>query len=461
MRISPLLLFFCITWSASSSAFSQNSQSADAKSSPSQDAVLSSLQAFPDVDALYRQANIDQAILALQAHLLQHENDPDYFNLLGVLSLRQKSYVSAASAFERVVLMQPGNAGAWMDLAIASAEAGNLTVASAYFDYIETTFTPPPGLLALINSYRQRIARGMKSQKSWQHNAELTAGIDTNANSGLQNSVIPVTLGQERVDLPLDPSFQARRDSFLQVGAGSRYQRRVGQQTLEFGFGARQRNYRTEHAFSNLDVTISAALQRNTRWGDAGLALNAEYYNLGGKGLLHNTRIATSLERLRGDCRIGLSAESEWRRYIAVTSLNANVLWLQAGAACDVMLARVPLQTTLIVRYGNDNPDGARAGGTTERKELIGQAGAPLFRNIRADVSLSLSHAQDQEGYSALLENAARRRIDRHNLRLWLTAPIADGADLSLSVENNRIDSNLMLFQQAGKSISLGLQKRF
>ncbi len=461
MRISSVVLTLACSAFSSLPAFAQTALMTERAAASSQDPIQLSLQAYPDVYALFQQARLEQAVIALKTHLPQHENDPDYFNLLGVLSLGQKAYAPAAAAFERVVLMQPDNAGAWMDLAVASAEAGNTVLALGYFDYIEETFAPPPAVGSIIARYRAQLSQRSKPAPAWRHLVEVQAGIDTNANSGLQNSAIPITLGDERIDLSLDPSFKARRDSYVQLAANSRYRGQLGPQGFDFSFGARQRSYRTEHAFSNLDLNANLAMQRPTALGDAGLAIQEEYFTLGGKSLLYNSRLVASLERPYRECRLGLSLEAEWRRYVSLMTLNANVLWAQTGVACDFGVARVPLQATAVIRYGVDKPGAARAGGITRRLEFISQLGMPLARGVRADLSFSFSNAQDDEGYSALLEQNAARRLDRRNIRLQFSSPLDSRTDLTFTAEDNKIASNLALFQQAGKTFSLGLQRKF
>lgn len=428
----------------------------------SQDTLQASLsQNYPDVYSLYQLGKMEQAITLMNSYLPQHENDTEYFNLLGSLYLGQRAYTLAAAAFERVVLMQPENAGAWMDLAVSLTESGNDATALSYFSYIEDTFAPPPALMELIARYRAKIRMHENLPSKWRHLVEMQAGVDTNANSGLQSSAIPITLGQERIDLLLDPSFKARRDNFAQLSVNSRYHGVFSQQEFDFSFGARQRSYRTEHAFSNLDLSTALAVQRPTAYGDAGFSLQEEYFMLGSKGLLYNTRASASLERPYRDCRVGVSMEAEWRRYVSLSTLDANVLWIQTGLACDSSVLQRPVQLTAVVRYGFDNPGGNRAGGATRRLELISQLGMLLTKGIRADLSLTLSHAQDDDGYSVLLEQNANRRLDRSNLRLQFTIPVDKTSDVTLAAEDNRITSNLALFQQSGKTLSLGLQKRF
>lgn len=415
---------------------------------------------YPEVRAFIEQGRFGDALSALQTRQSRHENDPNYFNLLGILALKAGNYADAVIAFERVVLMQPDNAGAWLDLAISSAETGNLTGANAYFDYVESQFNPPPALRVVISRYRARIA-ARPDISPWQIQVDTMIGVDSNANSGLQRSAIPLTFGAERIDLLLDPSFQAKSDRFVQAGVGAQYQQRLGDSIGELSMGVRTREYEHEKNFSTLSANLSAGLHRATHAGDASAWLHLERLWLGGSPLLYNIRAVAQLEHPHENCRLGVSAEAEWRRYTQLTTLDANLIWGQAGIACDWTLARVPLQTTLIGRIGFDDPNGSRAGGTTRHNELVAQAAMPLAWGARAELSMIFASSRDAEGYSPLLEQNAVRRLNRRNLRLLVTVPITATSDFNILAEDNRFKSNLALFQQSGKSLSVGFRHRF
>ena len=429
--------------------------------SPATSALPADLIEYPEVQHYLQQNLPTQALAALQLRLALHENDPRYFNLSGAIALKIPDYAAAASAFERVVVMQPENAGAWVDLAIASAELGNNASALAYFEHVEAEFQPPAELRVIIARYRARIASRTRIKSPWTTQVQTSVGVDTNANSGLQNSIIALNFGAERIDFVLDPNYRARSDMYGQVGADTAYQQQVGGNLLEFGAGIRKRQYRHERDFSTLDGSLSAGLQRPTVLGDAALRLHLEHLSLGDRSLLNNLRAVVQLERPQGDCRIGVGAEGAWRRYAGTTTLDANLIWGQAGIACDWKPGYWIAQTTLIGRIGRDSPIGNRAGGSTRRAEVIAQISVPLPLGARAEVSTTLSLARDADGYSALLEQNAVRRLDRSNLRVVMTRPIGLASDVFLLVEDNRFRSNLALFVQSGQSLSVGLRHRF
>ncbi|RZI43629.1 tetratricopeptide repeat protein [Herbaspirillum sp. HC18] len=418
------------------------------------------LAAYPEVRAQIEQGRFANALAALRAKESQHGDDASYYNLLGILALKVGDFPGAVTAFERVVLMQPDNAGAWLDLAIASAETGNLSGATAYFDYIEERFSPPPAVRMIISRYRARLA-ARPEVSPWQVQLDAMFGVDSNANSGLQSSAIPLTFGAERVDLVLDPSFHARADRFVQAGVVAVYRQPLGNSIGEIAMGVRTRDYLHEKNFSTFSANLGAGIHRATYVGDAAAWLHLENLWLGGNPLMRNVRAVVQLERPYETCRLGLSAEAEWRRYTTQNILDANLIWGQAGVACDWRIAQVPVQTILIGRTGFDDPTGDRAGGETLHNELIAQIGMPIAWGALAELSMTWANARDKEGYSPLLEQNAARHLDRRTLRLLVTVPLTSSSDVQILAEDNRFKSNLALFQQTGQTLSVGFRHRF
>jgi tetratricopeptide (TPR) repeat protein len=416
---------------------------------------------FPEVKILLDQGKIQEAIQLLTTYQVQHENDPDYFNILGVLHLKNKNYTQAASAFERVVLLQTDNAGAWLDLAIANSEAGNFDLAISYFDYIQASLSPPPKVQTVINSYQQRIKRAKRLVAPWQHSAEMMLGYDTNANSGLLNNQIRVTYQGTEIDLELDKNYQPRADGYKQLNVNTRYQGNWSGKRLDFYLGAQQKTFFKEHQYSFLDVSSNVSLQKVTNYGDYGMAIGAQQFILANKALLNNYTMTFNAEHNFGECRMNYAIEAEARRYKHAITLNGNAIWLQLANTCVFPGLIVPIQTNIVLKKGRDHPEGFRPGGETDRSELMARLSANVYKQIRLDFSVNLSKAKDSEGYSVLLDNNAIRETLRRNVRLQINMPLFEDGVMTLGVEKNVMQSNLSLFRQKGQVINIGYQKRF
>lgn len=426
------------------------------------------LAAYPDVLALLLEDNPKAALLALQGYQDRakelddtYGNDAQYQNLLGVLALKSGEHALAAAAFERVVLIDPEIAGAWLDLAIASAELGQDNSALDYFNYIENHFSPPAAMLSLIDGLRADIKRRTRL-RGWHFSLQSMAGFDTNANGGLQDNVIFLTLGEQRLGLSLAPDFHARGDSFAQLGGSARFlAAHNGPYQLEFAASARQRSYLHENDFSTLDVHASLGLHRRMGSGDASAWLHRSVLMLGDERFMTSNRIGLQFEQPLGDCWGGLNGELETRNYARSATLNGDLAWMQGGLACQWTLAGQELRTTMIGRIGSDRPSATRAGGHTLRSELLLQATLPVEDGSRTELTWQVTRAHDREGYSALLENNAVRSLTRYLLRLAWSKPVAPATELVLAAENNRVLSNLPLFQQVGNTFSIEIRKQF
>lgn len=422
--------------------------------------VLEDYARYPQVFELMQRGDLQAAFDALHAEANSRENDPAYFNLVGALALKLRDYPRAAVAFERVVLMQPDNAGAWMDLAIASAEGGQEAEAGNYFDHIESSFAPSPGIRAVIAAYRVRMTQTVTAPHGWKLQTEVFAGGDSNANSGLQNRSIPLTVGADRIELPLDATYRAHLDQFYQTSASLNFKQPLEANLIEFSANAKYRNYRQEHDYSTLEVSLGAGMRHTTPVGDFGIVLNATHLSLGGKSLVRTSRATAQFEHDMNNCRVGVGGESERRRYISYETLDANIAWVQAGLSCGWKMAKLPLQTTLLKRTGVDMPVSQRPGGETRLSEWIAQVVAPLVWGIYGQFSYAAAKARDRDGYSPLLEQNAARLIDRHSLRVALTRSLpALGGEAFIAVESNKVQSNLPLFQQAGRVVGVGFRK--
>ena len=427
----------------------------------SHDQLLAELQQYQKAYSFFMQNRLVEAAAQLQEELKGHEEDAHYFYLLGILQLKAKLYADAANTLERVVLIDPNNAGAWLDLAIANVEIGNFPVAKSFFNYLEATFAPPTSVQQVIARYRQRMdLPSTKPQPQWQTTVEFMAGHDTNANNKLQASSISITYLGDRYDLLIDESLRAKADNFAQLTASTRYRKQWDRDGLELLMAARNKSF-TDHHYSSSGVTTAVQWQHASRYSLNGLAANFDYDSLGGVSLLRNFRLTGTLERAWNQCRIGIGAEAEWRRYFSIQAQDANVSWGQIAAACELLSSVKPVQLAFISRIGIDKPTTNRAGGKTQRKESVLQLSSRLLPRLQLDFAWNFSDAYDQFGYSALLENNARRRILRHTYHVQLITPLQSDVDLFFRIDQNNINSNLNFFTQSGKSFSLGLQRRF
>jgi len=117
--------------------------------------------------------------------------------------------------------------------------------------------------------------------------------MNTNANSGLRNSLLSITRNQEVIDLRLDPATLARRDQFMQTGFVARYvsplrwltngqtQDQTQGQSIEWSMAARQRNYQHEFSYNHLELNSALTLHHPTTLSDASIDIVGELLRSG------------------------------------------------------------------------------------------------------------------------------------------------------------------------------------
>jgi hypothetical protein len=404
----------------------------------------------------------DLALQALRAVEDQYSQDPGFNYLLGGVAMRAEAWGEALNALERLVLQQPGNAGAWLDMAIASYHLGDTHGARQLFDYVEQNFQPPQPVREVIAAYRMRMAAA-EAVSGFSGEVIALAGHDSNVNGGISARSLPLTFGEQIIEFELDRTSWPRGDFFGQVEAGLRYNAPpAAGPRLGALLQTQVRNYRQENDFDTRQVLVGAGLQGETGAGRLNGWLYQRESRLGGNSFL-DTRLATlGLERPWRNCRASLGAEAETRRYPTLSILDANTAWLAAGVQCveDAAGSRA-LQWLAQARIGDDRPLGDRAGGRQSRQELQLVMQRPLPYSLRLEGSLFLARQSDAEGYSHLIEGGRARRLLRAHARLALARPIAPALEVLVVAEWTQQQSNLALFEQRGQMLALGLRAAF
>lgn len=404
----------------------------------------------------------DLALQALRAVEDQYSQDPGFNYLYGSVAMQAEAWGEALNALERLVLQQPGNAGAWLDMAIASYHLGDTHGAQQWFGYIEQNFQPPQSVRDVIAAYRMRMAAA-DAVRGFSGDVTVLAGHDSNANGGISARSLPLTFGEQRIEFELDKTSWPRGDFLTQMEVGLRYNAPLAA-GLRLGalLHTQVRNYRQENDFDTRQVLVGAGLQGETGAGRLNGWLYQRESRLGGNSFL-DTRLATlGIERPWRNCRISLGVEAESRRYPTLSILDANTAWLAAGVQCieDAPDSWAP-QWLAQVRIGDDSPLGDRAGGRQSRQELQLVMQRPLPYNLRLEGSLFLARQSDAEGYSDLIGGGQARRLLRIHGRLVLAYPLVAALEGLVMAEWAQQQSNLALFEQRGQMLALGLRAAF
>jgi hypothetical protein len=163
-------------------------------------------------------------------------------------------------------------------------------------------------------------------------------------------------------------------------------------------------------------------------------------------------RVSATGERDALGCTLRLAAETEAHTQQVTSSSDGRTVGVLWSSLCPLAFAR-NWAWGAAVRASVDQPVDANRPGGTQRQwsigtRLLGNVGA----GVRIDLSARVSRVQDDEGYSALLESNAARRLSQSQVSLELTRPLNlswwPGAEALLQWQAVRQASNLSVFRR-------------
>jgi hypothetical protein len=392
----------------------------------------------------------DQAEKALES-LLAHEaaltGNTGYDYLLGVLALEQGRLNLAHAALERVVLVNPAHAGAWLDLAIVAYRQNDAITARQLLEYVENNFAPAPVLREQIREVRARLVSHPVHPDAWRVRLEIGRGYDANANNGLQGAGLQLTpQGGGPVWVQYDPSLKPRPDRFWQTRLG--VERTVwsdnrSKLALSGDLYAKEHDRLTE--FDLLDAGASLrygyALDTHTFVGVSG---QTREIMIDGKSFLRRSVVVATWEKAQGAWEGKLQLEYEGRHYLQTGYADSGTPWL--GGWLGWRGFEQALGVSL--RQGTETPRTPRAGGETRKTELALVGRQQLAGQWSLNATLFNARYQDENGYNPLLANGARRYIYRQATFIELVRPLAPHWKLGIELHRLRDRSNLAISRQ-------------
>lgn len=375
--------------------------------------------------------------------------------------LEQGRPLQARYGLEKVVSLNPRHAGAWIDLALATYLSGDAEAALEHLAYIRHSFPLPAALVRQLDFWQQQwqTPAQVPARTPWHGELKYGIGYDDNANAGLLADSINLSLPGGPVLLPLDPGYRPRADPFalFEISAWGA--------ELPFAGGAlmpvaqvRGRVFAHEHDFHQLDV--QAGLVHRQAPDRAGrhwqFSAFAQHYRLGGLALSNTLRLAVERTTDHGVCRLSTGGEVESRSY-ADFPRGGTVFWLTSGLGCAPQRYH-----GLSLRVGRDIPrERDRPGGASTMLETTLHARYPLPGDRHLSAAWRLVRQLDDEAYSPILANGARRHVFRSLLNLSLYHPLGQGQGLTTAFDMQRQRSNLPLFLLRAQQFTLSFSRRF
>jgi hypothetical protein len=184
-----------------------------------------------------------------------------------------------------------------------------------------------------------------------------------------------------------------------------------------------------------------------------------------------NWRLGIGAEGPAGSCSQRWYVEAEERRYRELPINDAQLGGVAASLLCAVPGLRTWTLGVSLARGQDRTRSDQRPGGDQQTSGVGVRLLAHLGRNGRSgspwflDAQWRYSHSEDEEGYSPLLENNARRSIKKQHFALELVGPwfesSADRVESVIQVLVSREKSNLAVFSFEAASVYGGLRYKW
>lgn len=373
-----------------------------------------------------------------------------YLEALG--SIADGRQQDASDALKRMVEKSPQHAGAWLDLAIIQCELGRSAEAERLFHEIETRFSPPPGIVAVISSYR---ARGcFEWQPHSQTSVAIGRGMDSNVNQGANNPNFSIGAGDSRIDLQLLPEFLPQADHYAIVSA--EYARDLD---ANGSLGFVQAQARQNDVLKNYDTTaLAGGLEHPWRiagWGVRGTAM-ASLLTLGGKLYQKQGQLRAQLSpplTLPEEFKLSVVTGVAHVGYPTLAHFDANLWELRGLLVYTTAQARAQANLGYLVdRAAEGRPGGDRRGwfmGLQDRFRIVG--------GVFADLGWTRQTWLGQSAYSPGLIDQIRYQ-QTQVLHASLVVPVATHEALQLEWRSVRNDENISLFQYNSRLLQLSWQ---
>jgi hypothetical protein len=412
--------------------------------------------------ALIREGQAEEAWRLLSPLEKQYAGQPDFDLALAMAATDSGRPNLATFALERVVVMQPGNVAARLELVRAFYALRDYERAERELQFILDA-DPPPEIRALAAQYRQKMRDRPAAAllvAGWSGYAEAGIGHDSNANAATaQGSIFVPSLGSE---LLVDPTFLRERDSFAALGAGLEYAHPLsGSLAASLGAELQLRSYAELDRVDSRAADLRLGLhQRLDARDTVQYSLRHNDYELDHASYRRMQSAAVEWRRLFGDrARLGIGAQGYRIRYrqadVAasgsdIAALAATTAYVFDPASRTVGLAGIYL--------GLDNAVAGRADGD---RRIYG-ATAGLRRNLAPGIEGYANLAFLYSRYQDTNPDFGIRRRDRQvDLSLGASWQLADGWFLRPQISRTRNASNIAVHDYGRTEASLALRREW
>ncbi len=413
-----------------------------------------SLASVEQLSALVAQGKTTQAYVLAQTLLSEWEGDPAFDFPYAVAAIDSGELAQGMFALERLLIVNPRQHAARLELARAFYLQGNHVKARQHFEQVLEQ-APPPQVEAHIRAFLLRISEHESvSRFTIISRLSLHGGYDDNINASPDRLTGPIRLS---------PDALGRGDAFTEYRLTSDLLYR-NSDTHQWAASAalEHRQYQDEGEQNNLD----AQLKLYSRWlqgaGRFQLGAGVQHYRLDDQGYRDSYQLLADWSHaLSAQTRFSTELSYHWQRYQQTTWKDSRLLTAGLGLVHQWQGGWSPALFSGVFA-GRERPDidDIRAAGNVDRRLAGGYVGVRLVPMPSVSWTSSLvSQRSRYRGDDWLYDQrrddkyyAASTRLEWAFNRRWV---------LSVGASYHRNDSSIELYDYNRKQIDLGVQYRF
>lgn len=408
-----------------------------------------------------------QAAYELSMQLLpEYEGEPAFDLHYGVAAIDYGKVSEGAFALERVLMNEPNNDYARLELGRAYFALEEDGRAESEFNRVLAA-NPPEEVTENIQNYLRAInARKYKREPTWTANLMLRSGYDTNVNASADD----IDLGNNLTLLNTSES-----SAFVQYKADATYMRPIVYGTTGFVSGYLSKN-------DNLDPEILDADDNDIDLDIFSYGVKLGLSQERGANNLRLVLQADTLELDSDDFRDSLGVNASWthslskQRSITTYGLISQNSFTSERSFRDSTLALIgasyrhryatsysPL-LSIGFNIGKDDADednfGARTNTQRDMLGLNALLSLALRDDLRLDTGLSMQKSDYQDPQPIIFSSTVQesREDTRYSLNLGLSWFAKDNLVVKLDGSVGKTDSNILVWEHSRNQIAASIQ---
>lgn len=383
---------------------------------------------------------------------------PEYLYQLGRWLNQNQRYNDAIDRLEAALMLQPEHLATQIEYAIALEGSGDRPSATALLQQLaenpaldETT----RGEITRIQQQNERLSLNSLPGRSHRNSLNLSFGHDDNLLGSSRYDNFELTLAGSRIGVRADSEYTAHSGRFTRTEwaqEGEIHTTIPGR--WQYALGASYR-WSLDYAPANR-AHLGMLIERSPR-GPSGFFAQGivQQLYLDSKAALRQSQFVGGSETItpwQTNCRSRLGYEIQQLAYLEFPLYNG----IYQGA--NLHLACTPQGLQVQLRLGIDSPENEQRPGGRQTQLNLRVSKITPFLTGQLFAEYEHYRQRDQHGYTPLLENNARRHIERHNYRAeyrW----VLHNWHPYIGMEWLDQTSNLPLFSPRNLIINIGIRQ--